>query len=97
MLRKYEAMFILKPDLDEQKVNSLSKQITETIVKAEGKVGASEVWSGKRKFCFPIKKFSEGMYYRVDFVIESSRIDSLKQGYKLNEDILRLMINSLEK
>ncbi|MEK6714880.1 MAG: 30S ribosomal protein S6 [Candidatus Omnitrophota bacterium] len=95
-MRNYEAMFILKPDLKEEGIASVAKHIAEPIVKNQGTVSVSEVWSPKRRFCFPIKKYKEGIYYRVNFAIQPKAIETLKQAYHLNEDILRLLIFNLE-
>lgn len=95
-MRKYEAMFILRPDLKEEEINSIAKHITEPILKNQGTVGVSEVWSSKRRLCFPIKKYKDGIYYRVGFSIEPKAIEALKQNYRLNENILRMLISNLE-
>lgn len=95
-MRKYEAMFILKPDLKEDEINVMAKHITEPIVKNQGTISISEVWSPKRRLCFPIKKYKDGIYYRVNFSIEPKAIEILKQNYRLNENILRLLISNLE-
>lgn len=95
-MRKYEAMFILRPNLKQEQIDSVTKQITEPITKNKGTVSLSEVWANKRKFTFSIKKYKEGIYYLVNFAIEPKTIDTLKQTYRLNEDILRLFISNLE-
>ena len=95
-MRKYEGAFILKPALKEEEINSVAKHIAEPIIKNKGTVSLSEVWLGKKKLAFPIRKYREGIYYRVNFAIEPKAIEALKQSYRLNEDILRLLISNLE-
>ncbi len=95
-MRKYEAIFILKPNLSQEEIDSMAKNLTEPIIKNKGTVSASEVWMNKKKFTFPIKKHHEGIYYRVNFEIATGAIDTLKKNYRLNENILRLLISNLE-
>jgi len=95
-MRKYEAIFILKPNLSQEEINSIAKSLTDPIIKNKGTVSANEVWLNKKKFTFPIKKHHEGIYYRVDFEIVTSAIDTIKKSYRLNENILRLLISNLE-
>ncbi len=95
-MRKYEAIFILKPNLSQEEIDSMAKSITEPIIKNKGTVSTSEVWLSKKKFTFPIKKYHEGIYYKVNFEIVTSAIDILKKNYRLNENILRLLISNLE-
>jgi small subunit ribosomal protein S6 len=91
-MRKYEAMFIIKPDLSEEEKGVLFNQLNEAIIKNKGNVVQSGVWSEKRSLIFPIKKYSEGIYYLVNFTLEPAIITELRNAYKLNEGILRVLI-----
>ena len=91
-MNKYEALFIVKPDLSEDDRKALFSQINDSIVKQNGSVFASSVWSERRKLTFPIKKYHEGVYYLVNFGIETEGIVKLRAIYKLNEGILRVLI-----
>jgi small subunit ribosomal protein S6 len=95
-MNKYEAMFINKPDLNEEERKALFAQIQEAIVKNNGQVTNAAIWSEKRKLIFPLKKQQEGVYYLVNFSAPSEAITKLKYTFKLNEQILRVMILSLK-
>lgn len=95
-MNKYEAMFIVKPDMSEEEKKTLFSQISEAITKNQGTVSKAAIWSEKKKLCFPIKKSQEGVYYLVDFTIAASAINSLRPIYKLNEYILRVLITRIE-
>jgi len=92
MINNYEAMLIVNPNLNEEQKKSLFSQLNETIVKNQGEIANSGVWSEKRKFCYPIKKFQEGIYYHITFKIAAGVIVKLKQAYRLNENIIRMII-----
>jgi len=91
-MNKYEAMFIIKPDLAETERKVLFSQISDSITKNGGSVTTAVVWSEKRKLWFTIKKFQEGVYYLVNFSAPSDAVAKLKNIYKLNENILRVLI-----
>jgi small subunit ribosomal protein S6 len=91
-MNKYEAMFIIKPDLSEDDRKALFAQIQEAVVKNSGQVTNAAVWAEKRKLVFPIKKQQEGIYYLVNFTAPSEAITKLKYTFKLNELILRVLI-----
>jgi small subunit ribosomal protein S6 len=93
-MNKYEAMFILKPDLPEEEKKTLFNQIGEAITKNQGALTQAAVWAEKRKLCFPIKKCHDGMYYLVNFTIPPSGISRLREIYKLNENIIRVLISA---
>ena len=92
MQQKYEAMFLIKPDLTKDQRTSLLNQVNDTITKNHGKISASNIWQEKRPLAFEIHKFKEAAYYLVNFEIESEAVAHLKSAYKLMENILRLMI-----
>ena len=91
-MNKYEAMFIVKPDLSEEERKTLFAGIQETVVKNNGQVTNAAVWGEKRRLTFPIKKQQEGVYYLAYFSAPSEAITKLKYAFKLNELILRVMI-----
>jgi len=95
MQRKYEAMFLLKPDLTEEKRKTVYEQISSLITKNQGTVDSANVWEEKKKLIFPIKKCNEALYYLVEFNSPASAISKLRAGYKLNESIIRLLILNL--
>ena len=93
MTNKYEAMFIVRPDLSEDEKKALFSQINDTILKFKGEIISSSIWLEKQKFTFPIKKYTEGLYYLVTFNLESKgALSGLTGAYRLNENILRLLI-----
>ncbi len=102
-MKKYEGMFIVKPDLKDEEKNAVMKSIKEQIAKQQGRVTSDQVWAEKRKLAFDLfpvggqARFKEGMYYLVNFESEPSAISALKSNYGLNENILRSMILKVEE
>ena len=95
-MRKYEAMFIIKPDLSEDEKKTLFNQISDAVTKNNGNVSAGSVWSEKRKLYFPIKRYREGIYYLLNFTAMPTSLTDINHAYKLNENILRILITKLE-
>ena len=91
-MNKYEAMFIIKPDITEEDRKVLFGQIQEAVAKNNGQVTNAAIWAEKRKLIFPLKKQQEGVYYLVNFSAPSDAISKLKYTFKLNEQILRVLI-----
>lgn len=92
MMVKYEAMFILQPNLNEEQKKELQNQLGEAITKNNGEIVNASVWSQEKKLSYPIKKFQEGVYYLIIFRADPGAIQKLKQIYKLNENIIRLLL-----
>ena len=90
-MNTYEGLFIVNPDLGEEDVKGVFKAIGDSIAKNGGSQKKEEAW-GKRSLAYPIKKFKEGHYYKVDFDAPPEAVSKLEAAYKLNPSILRVMI-----
>jgi len=94
-MNKYEAMFIIKPDLSEEEKKALFNQISDAVLKNNGTVSSGLPWSEKRKFYFLIRKYREGLYYLMNFSIAPLSIKDIRHAYNLNENILRVLITKV--
>ena len=95
-MRKYEAMFIFKPDLPESERVALGQQVGDVITKNGGTIAQAAVWAEKRKFTFRLKHQDEGMYYLINFSAPSDAIAKLRSAYNINEAVLRYLITVRE-
>ena len=95
-MNKYEAMVIVKPDLSDEDKKALFKQIDEAIIKHSGVITQSGVWAERRKLCFPINKLMEGVYYLAAFSAPATTIKEVRNIYKLNESILRVLFTRMD-
>jgi small subunit ribosomal protein S6 len=91
-MNQYEAMFIIKPDLSEDDRKSLFAQLADTVTKHGGSVASGAVWADKRKLFFPLKKYREGLYYLLSFSLGPLAVTEINAAYRLNENILRVLI-----
>ncbi|MDD5045177.1 MAG: 30S ribosomal protein S6 [Candidatus Omnitrophica bacterium] len=91
-MKKYEAMFMVKPDLGEAETKNVFQQINDAITKNSGEIVTSGLWSEKKPLYFTIKKYREAIYYLVEFNLDPLVITKIKSQYRMNEDILRSLI-----
>ena len=90
-MKKYEGLFILKPNLTDEEYGKLTTSILDVIAKNGGKVDAKEDL-GTRDLAYMIKKDKKGRYLLVYFTAETSSITAMEKLYKINESILRAVI-----
>ncbi len=95
-MNKYEALFIIRPDLSEDERKNLFNQISEAVSKNQGNISQGSVWAERRKLFSSIKKNKEGMYYLLNFSVAPSAIKEINHAYTLNENILRVLITKSE-
>ena len=91
-MNRYEAMFLVDAGLEKKSIEAAFNQIKEPIIKNKGEIESSRVWAEKRRLAYSIKKKQEATYYLVNFKLKTDAIDKIKQVYRLNESILRVLI-----
>jgi len=89
-MKNYEGVFILK-SRDEQRAEKAIANILDTIKKNKGTIVKEDNW-GKRQAAYPIKKQKEGIFLKLDFSVDPSKIRPIENACKLNGDILRTSI-----
>lgn len=89
-MKQYESIFVLKPEINDKKVNEQIEKVREFIEKNNGRITAVEKW-GKKKLAYLVKKNRFGIYILIRFESEPGLISNLQRNYKLNEDIIRYM------
>ena len=96
-MTKYEILYIIRPNIDEEAKNALVARFDE-ILTSNGAVNVeSKDWE-KRKLAYEIKDFREGLYHVVTLEADPSSIatNEFDRLAKINDDILRHMIVKVE-
>lgn len=90
-MRDYEVLYIVRPDLDEDKVQDVVKRVNTLIERSGGAADQTSLW-GKRKLAYEVKHQKEGSYILQDFQIEPARVPELESALKITEEVLRHLI-----
>lgn len=101
MERNYEIMLVIIPEVSSEERKAIAEKIMDSIKRLEGKITLSTLWAEKRNFCYPIrsrgaqkKKYQEGAYWLINFVLEPKKLPDLKEVIRLEERILRYIMVS---
>ena len=95
-MRKYELVWILGGDVDEEQGTESIEKITSLIIDAGGEVTDTDVW-GKRVLAYPIKKNSEGYYLQANFEIDGPQAQDLERAIYADQSIIRHLLVRDEK
>ncbi len=90
-MRDYEVLYIVRSDLDDDKVQDIVKRVNSLIGRSGGSTEQTSLW-GKRKLAYEVKHQKEGSYVLQDFKIEPDRLPELEAGLKITEEVLRHLI-----
>jgi small subunit ribosomal protein S6 len=94
-LRKYELLFITRPEYDEEKIASIISRYQEVITRGNGTVHSAEKW-GKRRLAYEIDDMREGLYILMLFDAEREVSAELDRLMKIDQDVMRHMISRLD-
>ncbi|MCV0403949.1 MAG: 30S ribosomal protein S6 [Chloroflexi bacterium] len=94
-MRRYELMLLLRPDLEDDKLQSAVEKVTRAIVNAGGSLSKVSPW-GKRRLAYDIQRHREASYFLIHFDIEPSAVREIERGMLISEEILRHLVTVIE-
>lgn len=89
-MRKYEAMLIFVPNIEEEKRNSLLDRFKE-IIESDGTITDIDEW-GNRKLAYEINDYTDGYYVVLNFESTAEIVDELDRIIKITDSVMRYMI-----
>ena len=90
-MRDYEVLYIVRADLDDDKVQDAVKRVNTLIERSGGTPDGTNLW-GKRKLAYDVKHQKEGSYVLQDFHLDPDRVPELEASLKITEEVLRHLI-----
>ncbi len=93
MVRHYELMFVVKPDLDEEALTGVVERFTGIVTERGGLVNNVDRW-GKRRLAYEIDDYREGYYVVVDMNCEPAVTNEVTRVMRITDSILRHIIVS---
>ena len=95
LMRRYELMLLLRPDLEDDKLQAAVEKVTRAIVNGGGSLSKVSPW-GKRRLAYDIGRHREASYFLIHFDIEPSQVREIERGLLITEEILRHLVTVLE-
>jgi small subunit ribosomal protein S6 len=90
ILRKYETLFVVKPELTDEAMNAIRTRLTDNVHKNGGLDIAFQDW-GKKRLAYPIRKFPKGNYVYYRYLGTGVTVFELERQLKVMDDVLRFM------
>jgi small subunit ribosomal protein S6 len=91
MNRKYELVYVLKPDATEQEVAEMQQQVEAIITRLGGTLDKTDVW-GRRKLAYEIGRHKDGFYVLHVITGSGELMKEIDRRLKVTEGILRHLV-----
>ena len=95
-MRRYELMLVLRPDVPDDKSQTVIDRTTRQIVAGGGQIMKVAPW-GRRRLAYPIDRHREGSYHIVVFEAPAELVAELERGLLITEELLRHLITRVER
>jgi small subunit ribosomal protein S6 len=86
----YETMYILRPDIPEEEVETHITRYRDLVIEAGGEVLDCQM-RGKRRLAYPIAKHREGIYVQLNHNGDGQQVAPLERAMRLSEDVIRYL------
>ena len=96
-MRKYEIMFIVRPDLEENAVKETVRKLEKTLTDNKAVITLSKEL-GQKEFAYEIKGFKSGFHYLYN--IDSNNDAAIKEFdrvARIDENVVRHLVLNLDK
>lgn len=95
MTNKYETIFIVDSQLEEENMKAVIEKI-KNILETSAQLESVDEW-GKKKLAYPINYKNEGYYVLANFAAEPDFPRELERIYKITDGILKSIIIKKDK
>ena len=96
-MNKYEIMFIVKSDLEEDVRKNTVKKLEKTLTDNKATITLSKEL-GQKEFAYEIKKFKSGYYFLYNIEsLDDSAIKEFDRVARIDENVVRHLVINLDK
>lgn len=89
-MRKYELMFIVRSDLEQEAVDAVVEKFL-NVINNGGEVTKHEVL-GKRRLAYEIQDYRDGIYVLINFNAPAEVVKELDRVIRITDEVIRHLI-----
>ena len=87
-MRDYEVLYIVRADLEDDKVQDIVKRVNTLIERSGGTVERTNVW-GKRKLAYEVKKQLKGIYLYWQYLGTTGVVEEIERNLRMLDQVIR--------
>lgn len=89
-MRRYEQVYILRPSLSEEQINTIIENTNQLIQDDGGAIIFLNKW-GMRKLAYLIKKETQGYYVLCDFAASPEIVAEIERKFRIDDAVLKYL------
>lgn len=89
-MRRYETIFILRPNIGEDEITRVIESTTKIILDQEGTIIELNKW-GMKKLAYLIKKETLGYYVYCDYAGTPAAVAEIERKFRIDDNVLKYM------
>jgi small subunit ribosomal protein S6 len=91
VLRDYELMVVLDPNLDDAAIEALNTRIQSLVTQRGGTIESMDNW-GRRRLAYPIGRYRDGVYTLFRLQLPPNAAVEIERALKLTESVIRHLL-----
>ena len=91
MVRDYELMYIIRPELDDEAVAAAVESVAGLVAAQDGEVTKSTMW-GRRRLAYTVSHLREGHYVIASIRLEGSKVAPLERALRIHDNVFRHLL-----
>ncbi len=95
MLRKYETLILLSPDLTEEDRQNLLNVFQKVVEDYSGELINVDHW-GLKELAYPVKKYFRGYYVRLEYGAPGTLVTELERRMRITDGVLKFLTVKLQ-
>lgn len=88
LMREYETLYILRPDLAEDAIAKLNERLTGVLDREGAKVLRLDIW-GKKKLSYEVKKNPKGVYVHLSYLGQPQVVSEFERNLRMIEPVIK--------
>jgi small subunit ribosomal protein S6 len=91
MVRDYELMYIVRPDVDDDALRAAVESVKSLIEGQGGEVRKTTMW-GKRRLAYEVKHLRDGHYVIAELRLDGSKVAEVERALRIHDSVFRHLL-----
>jgi len=91
VVRDYELMYIVRPELDDEALRTATESVDTLIRGLGGTVGKTTMW-GKRRLAYEVARLRDGHYVITLLQLDGARVADLERALQIHDTVFRHLL-----